>query len=282
MPTYEEALAADPAAFVEYASQMEASGADLSDHRSSYSATVADINAEWQGKSNEAFNQDVDLVGIHVDDVVDRVGEAAGVLDAGGAQMASLVQQLKGLDAAYRGAGFTVQPAPKVELGAVHWAAIAAAGPFGPMLQALFQARADEGTVQLQTGLIALTMTDVVTGVSLASAAEALQPIEDKGEPGAEDDLGEHEMERTERTTEIDPKADRTGKKADEEDQEKKKEDEKDKDKDEKDEDEKDEDEKEDEEKKEEEEDRKDQDEPGQVEPAPPRDEDPATPPPFD
>lgn len=188
MPAYEEALAADPAAFVDCASEMSAAGTDLGDHRSEYDAKVAEINGGWQDQANTAFNDDVTIVDEHVDQVVSQVGEAAEALDTGGSAMVSQVEQLREADAAYKGAGFVVQPAPKVELGPAHWAAIAAAGPFGPVLQAMFQARADEGTVRLATGLAVLTATDAVTGAALTAAAEALQPLEDKG-PGATDCL---------------------------------------------------------------------------------------------
>ncbi|MFB9658980.1 WXG100 family type VII secretion target [Glycomyces mayteni] len=183
MPTYEEALAANPAAFVDYASEMASAGTDLTEHRAEYDSTVVEINAGWQDKANTAFNDDAVVVDDHVEQVVSQVGEAAEMLDSGGAAMQSMVEQLKGLDASYRGAGFNVQTEPRVELGAVHWAAIAAAGPFGPMLQALFQARADEGTVQLQLGLSLLTAADAATGAGLTAAAEQFEPLEDKGGP---------------------------------------------------------------------------------------------------
>jgi uncharacterized protein YukE len=253
MPTYEEALAADPNAFVQCASEMNAAGTDLTDHQSEYDAKVAEINGCWQDQANTAFNDDVTIVDTHVEEVVSQVGEAAEVLNTGGSQMVSQVEQLKATDASYRGAGFTVQPAPKVELGPAHWAAIAAAGPFGPMLQAMFQARADEGTAQLATGLAVLTATDVATGASLTAAAEQLQPLEDKTGPGATDCLpvadedGDGDPDRsstdskgddgTKRTgdktgdKDEDPKRDKDGKDGEKNDDDKKQEDEDKKDK---------------------------------------------------
>ncbi|MEU5157236.1 hypothetical protein [Glycomyces sp. NPDC021274] len=208
MPAYEEALAAQPAAFVDCAAAMSAAGNDLTEHRGEYDTTVTTINDGWHDTANTAFNDDVDLVDEHVDQVVAKVGDAAEVLSTGGSAMVSQVEQLKAVDAAYKGAGFVVQPAPKVELGPAHWAAIAAAGPFGPVLQAVFQARADEGTMRLTTGLAVLTATDVATGTSLTAAAEALQPLEDKG-PGAtdclpvEDDGTDGNLEKEERQTDV-------------------------------------------------------------------------------
>ncbi|SDD67755.1 WXG100 family type VII secretion target [Glycomyces harbinensis] len=184
MPSYDEALAANPAGFVDYAAEMTSAGTDLTDHQGEYDAVVTTINADWQDEANAAFNEDVDTVGAHVGDVVSQVDQAAELLSTGGGHMVSQVEQLRATDAAYRGAGFDVQSEPRVELGAVHWAAIAAAGPFGPVLRALFQARADEGTTQLQLGLAVLTATDVATGAGLTAAAEQLEPLEDKGGPG--------------------------------------------------------------------------------------------------
>ncbi|HLU27273.1 MAG TPA: WXG100 family type VII secretion target [Glycomyces sp.] len=187
MPTYEQALAADPAAFVDYASEMREAGADLTEHQNEYNTEVGDINSGWRDQANTAFNEDVARVNVHVGEVVLHTGEAAEVLDEGGARMAAVVERLQGLDAAYRGGGFTVAPEPRVELGAVHWAAIVAAGAMGPMLHALFQARADEGTMQLQLGLAELNMTDAVTGAALTSAADLLQPLEEKSDEEPKD-----------------------------------------------------------------------------------------------
>ncbi|WP_344492282.1 WXG100 family type VII secretion target, partial [Glycomyces endophyticus] len=199
MPTYEQALAANPAAFTDYAAEMAAAATDLTEHRAEYDSTVVAINAGWEDEANAAFNDDAVVVDEHVEEVVEQVGGAAEMLKAGGTAMESMVKQLQALDASYRGAGFTVQPAPKVELGAVHWAAIAAAGPFGPMLQALFQARADEGTMQLQLGLTVLTATDTAVGAGLTGAAEQFEPLTDKGSG----------LERTDRRTDV--AADDTG-----------------------------------------------------------------------
>ncbi|MDA1359860.1 hypothetical protein O1R50_09515 [Glycomyces luteolus] len=207
MPAYEEALAADPTAFVDCAAEMSAAGTDLSDHGTEYGTKVTAINDGWQDQANAAFNDDVSIVDAHVDEVVSKVGGAAEVLHTGGSAMVSQVDQLKATDAAYKGAGFVVQPAPKVELGPVHWAAIAAAGPFGPVLQAVFQARADEGTMQLTTGLAVLTATDVATGTALTSAAGELQPLEDKG-PGATDCLPVDDEDREGNLEKVDQRAD--------------------------------------------------------------------------
>ncbi|MCD0446711.1 hypothetical protein LO763_24130 [Glycomyces sp. A-F 0318] len=183
MPTYAEALAADPSGFVDYAAEMTSAGTDLTDHRAEYDDLVAAINTGWRDRANTAFNDDVATVDAHVDEVVSQVDQAAELLGTGGGQMASQVEQLQAADAAYRGAGFNVQAEPRVELGAVHWAAIAAAGPFGPVLQAVYQARADEGTRRLRLGLAMLTATDAITGAALTAAAQELKPLEDKGGP---------------------------------------------------------------------------------------------------
>ncbi|MQM25731.1 hypothetical protein [Glycomyces albidus] len=248
MPTYEEALAANPAAFVDYAAEMTAAGTDLAEHRTEYDSTVIAINAGWKDEANAAFNADAAVVDGHVEQVASQVGETAEMLDAGGTAMQSMVEQLKVLDASYRGAGFNVRPEPKVELGAVHWAAIAAAGPFGPMLQALFQARADEGTAQLQLGLSLLTATDAATGAGLTGAAAALEPLEDKG--GETDTDTDANAERVARTADRDgdgpgdtPGEDDPGKKRDDGEDEQDRKDEDDKDKDGKDQDEQDRDE---------------------------------------
>lgn len=181
MPTYEEALAANPEGFVDYAAEMTSAGTDLTDHQTEYDQLVTTINASWRDRANAAFNEDVDIVDVHVEDVVSQVDRAAEALSTGGGQMVTQVGQLRATDAAYRGAGFDVRSEPRVALGAVHWAAIAAAGPFGPVLQAMYQARADEGTVRLQLGLAMLNATDAITGAALTAAAQELQPLEDKG-----------------------------------------------------------------------------------------------------
>ncbi|WP_026931559.1 hypothetical protein [Glycomyces tenuis] len=187
MPTYREALSANPAAFVEYAAQMTTAGSDLTGHRLAYGEEVAALNMHWQDEANNAFNTEVDGVGAHIDGLVTQVAGTAGQLSGAGGAMATAVTALKTADAAIHAAGFDIQPAPQVTLGAAQRLAIALAGPFGFQLQAALETAALAATTGLQAVLATLNSTDAQTATALSTAAGALQPLGSKTSPTGED-----------------------------------------------------------------------------------------------
>lgn len=186
MPTYQDALAAEPSEFLGYASEMTAAAADLATHQSDYGEQVARINANWKDAANDAFNGEVANVNAHIGKVIGEVTAAAGGLSATGAQMVAQCAALKVADAAINAAGFDVQPAPLVTLGMVQRVAIAAAGPFGPLVEAALQAQAAAGTMGLQALLSLVNAADAAAGAALTQAAELLRPLEDKSGAGDE------------------------------------------------------------------------------------------------
>lgn len=95
---------------------------------------------------------------------------AAGSLSATGAQMLAQCTALKFADAALKAAGFDVQPAPLVTLGALQRRAIAMAGPFGALLEAALQAQAAAGTIELQARLSLVNAADAAAGAALSTA----------------------------------------------------------------------------------------------------------------
>ncbi|WP_026923368.1 hypothetical protein [Glycomyces arizonensis] len=187
MPTYREALSANPTAFVDYAAQMTAAGADLTEHRLAYGEQVASLNMHWQDEANTAFNTEVDTVGAHIDGLASQTAATAGQLSAAGAAMETAVTVLKGADAAIHAAGFDVQPAPQVVLSAAQRVAIAMAGPFGFQVQAALEATALAATTGLQAVLAGLNSTDAQAAAALSAAAGALQPLGSKTSSTGED-----------------------------------------------------------------------------------------------
>lgn len=191
MPTYQDALSAEPSEFLTYAAEMTAAAADLATQQTDYSAKVAEINGHWQDTANQAFNGEVGNVNAHLTQVIGAITTTAGSLASAGTQMLTECTVLKAADAALKAAGFNVQPAPLVQLGPAQRTAIAMAGPFGGFLEAVLQAQAMAGTLGLQSLTSLVNAADATAGAALSQAAELLKPLEDKA-GGAGKDLESH------------------------------------------------------------------------------------------
>ncbi|MCC3764675.1 hypothetical protein K3N28_16580 [Glycomyces sp. TRM65418] len=191
MPTYQDALSAEPSEFLAFASEMIAAATDLATQQTDYAAEVAEINRHWQDTANEAFNGEAGNVDAHLAQVIGEVTAAAGGLAAAGAQMLAECTVLKAADAALKATGFTVQPAPLVTLGPSQRTAIAMAGPFGGFIEAVLQAQAMAGTLGLQSMTALVNAADATAGAALSQAAELLKPLDDKTS-GTDRDLQSH------------------------------------------------------------------------------------------
>ncbi|GAA2125769.1 WXG100 family type VII secretion target [Glycomyces algeriensis] len=183
MPSYQDALSAQPSEFLAYASEMAAAATDLATQQTDYGAKVAEINSHWSDTANDAFNGEVGNVNAHITQVIGEVGATASSLAGTAAQMLLECTGLKAADAALKAIGFNIQPAPMVTLGPAQRTAIAMAGPFGGILEAALQAQAMAGTLGLQTLTSLVNAADATAGAVLTQAAELLKPLEDKSNP---------------------------------------------------------------------------------------------------
>ena len=183
MPSYQDALSAQPSEFLTYASEMTAAATDLATQQTDYGTKVAEINSHWRDTANDAFNGEVGTVNAHITQVIGEVAATAGGLAGTAAQMLLECTGLKAADAALKAIGFNIQPAPMVTLGPAQRTAIAMAGPFGGILEAALQAQAMAGTLGLQTLTSLINAADATAGAALTQAAELLKPLEDKSNP---------------------------------------------------------------------------------------------------
>ncbi|THV41517.1 hypothetical protein [Glycomyces buryatensis] len=188
MSTYREALSAQPMEFVNFGTEMAGSASDLLDYKSSYRANVDDLNGHWEDSANDAFNDDAEVVGNHVQQLSGQVTTAAQQITAAGLQLHTDVMSLKSIDAAAHAQGFGVEPAPLVTLGKMHRLAIAMSWPNGAALEASLQAQAAALTSAMQAGLAMVNAADVQAATAMTAAAEALQPLSDKGGTPVEDE----------------------------------------------------------------------------------------------
>ncbi len=193
MPSYQDALSANPSEFLSYASEMTAAAADLATQQTDYGTKVAEINSHWQDTANDAFNGEVGNVNTHLSQVIGEVTATAGSLAATAAQMLLECTGLKAADAALKAIGFNIQPAPLVTLGPAQRTAIAMAGPFGSFLEAGLQVQAMAGTLGLQTLTSLINAADATAGAALSTAADLLKPLDDKSNPTGKD-LESHAM----------------------------------------------------------------------------------------
>ncbi|WP_205328562.1 hypothetical protein [Glycomyces sp. YM15] len=190
MPSYQDALSAQPSEFLTYASEMTAAASDLATQQTDYGAKVAEINSHWSDSANDAFNGEVGNVNAHLTQVIGEVTATAGGLAATAAQMLVECTGLKAADAALKAIGFNIQPAPMVTLGPAQRTAIAMAGPFGGILEAALQAQAMAGTLGLQALTSLINAADASAGAALTQAAELLKPLDDKS--NAARDMNSH------------------------------------------------------------------------------------------
>ncbi|WP_335989535.1 hypothetical protein [Glycomyces sp. MUSA5-2] len=191
MPSYQDALAAQPTEFITYASEMTAAASDLAAQQTEYGQNVAGINQHWRDTANDAFNGEVGTVTAHLGQVVGEITTTAGSLAAAGSQMLTECTLLRAADTALKAVGFDIQPAPLVTLGAAQRAAIAAAGPFGGIIEAALQAQALAGTLGLQTLTTLVNAADATAGAALTAAADLLKPLEDRTSGGDDHSMNE-------------------------------------------------------------------------------------------
>ncbi|WP_199044374.1 hypothetical protein [Glycomyces salinus] len=190
MSTYREALSARPMEFVNYGSAMTDSASELLEQQAAYRANVTDLNGHWQDGANEAFNDDADVVGEHLQRVAGQVASAAEQIATAGLNLFTDVASLKSVDEAAHAQGFNVEPAPLVMLGPRHRFEIAIAGPLGgPTLQAAYEAQAAALTASMQSGLAMVNADDATGATALNAAAEALRPLDETGGSPTGDDL---------------------------------------------------------------------------------------------
>ncbi|HEY1093845.1 MAG TPA: hypothetical protein VGE61_04030 [Glycomyces sp.] len=188
MPSYQDALSAQPSEFLTYASEMTAAATDLATQQTEYGTKVAEINSHWRDSANDAFNGEVGNVNAHLTQVIGEVTATAAGLAGTAAQMLLECTGLKAADAALKAVGFNIQPAPAVTLGPAQRTAIAMAGPFGGILEAALQAQAMAGTLGLQTLTSLVNAADATAGAALTQAAELLKPLDDKSNPAKDMD----------------------------------------------------------------------------------------------
>ncbi|MEU5154439.1 hypothetical protein [Glycomyces sp. NPDC021274] len=209
MPSYQDALSAQPSEFLAYASEMTAAATDLATQQTDYGTKVAEINSHWSDTANDAFNGEVGNVNAHITQVIGEVTATADSLAGTAAQMLVECTGLKAADAALKAIGFNIQPAPMVTLGPAQRTAIAMAGPFGGILEAVLQAQATAGTLGLQTLTSLINAADATAGAALTQAAELLKPLEDKSNPAEDMEslkaAEDHSATGTEGSTEEEP-----------------------------------------------------------------------------
>jgi hypothetical protein len=224
MPSYQDALSAQPSEFLTYASEMTAAATDLATQQTDYGAKVAEINSHWRDRANDAFNGEVGNVNTHLAQVIGEVTATATGLAGTAAQMLVECTGLKAADTALKALGFDIQPAPAVTLGPAQRTAIAMAGPFGGILEAALQAQAMAGTLGLQTLTSLINAADATAGAALTQAAELLKPLDDKTNQGKNSEThqaaDDHSSSGTEGSNEEDAAEEEEEKKEEEEQQE--------------------------------------------------------------
>jgi hypothetical protein len=170
MPTFQQAIDADPAKFMTYGATLLQTAGEVTSLAIEYGQQVADLGATWQGDDYQGllgwatkvatFTGGVDLVLV----------TAATSLEAMGATMMANVMTLKTTKQAAEGVGYRVLPTPMVILGPSQWSQVSSAGPAAPAVLAAYQAGAVAFTTALMAQYAAIVAQDIACNTAIRAA----------------------------------------------------------------------------------------------------------------
>lgn len=165
MPNYQEVLDAAPAEFESCGDEFEGAAADLSSGREGYRSHVDGIGAAWTGADHERVREEAAVLEDELNGLEQSLGERAAILKTLGPALALAVETLQHTDQELRGAGYEVDPAPRVRCGA----SPIEPGPFGPALRALDELTAESATVLLKMMHRAVVIMDETMAEALSA-----------------------------------------------------------------------------------------------------------------
>lgn len=165
MPSYQEVLDADPAEFEACGDEFEGAATDLASGRERYRSHVDGTGEFWSGDDHGRLRDEAEILEGEVSGVETSLTERAAILKTLGPALALAVETLQHTDRELRDAGYEVDPAPRVRLGA----APTAPGPFGPALRALDELTAEAATVLLKMMHRAVVVIDEALAEALAA-----------------------------------------------------------------------------------------------------------------
>ncbi|MDA1361680.1 hypothetical protein O1R50_18780 [Glycomyces luteolus] len=170
MPTFQQALDADPSKFMTYGATLIQSAGSVTGLAARYGQQVAELGGSWQGDDYNGLLEWAAQVGTFTAQVDAVLLTAATALEALGASMTINVQTLKFTKQAAEGIGYKVLPTPFVILGPSQWSQVSSAGPGAPAVLAAYQAGAAAFTAALTAQYAAIIAQDVAANTAIRAA----------------------------------------------------------------------------------------------------------------
>lgn len=170
MPTFQQAVDADPSKFLTCGASVLKAAGSVTSLAARYGREVAGLGAGWQGEDYQGLLRwagEVAGFTARVDAALLTVG---ATLEASGATMFATVQTLKITKQAAEGVGYKVLPTPFVILGPSQWSQVSSAGPGAPAVLAAYQAGAAAFTTALMGQYAAIIAQDVAASATMRTA----------------------------------------------------------------------------------------------------------------
>ncbi|THV35593.1 hypothetical protein [Glycomyces buryatensis] len=170
MPTFQQALDADPSKFITAGAALMQAAGSVTAVAAKYGQEVTDLGTSWQGQDYQGLVRWAGQVSVFTVQTNAVLMATGGTLQAMGATMMANVQLMKGTKQAAEGAGYKVLPTPFVILGPSQWSQVSSAGPAAPAVLAAYQAGAVAFTTALMAQFAAIIAQDMAAQTALRAA----------------------------------------------------------------------------------------------------------------
>ncbi|THV42968.1 hypothetical protein [Glycomyces buryatensis] len=170
MPTFQQAIDADPSKFMTYGATLLQTAAEVGSLQVKYAQQVVDLGTSWQGDDYQGLVGWAGQVATFTGQVDAVLAMAAATLESMGATMMANVMTLKATKQAAEGVGYKVLPTPMVILGPSQWSQVSSAGPGAPAVLAAYQAGAIAFTTALMAQYAAIVAQDLACNAAIRAA----------------------------------------------------------------------------------------------------------------
>ncbi|MEU6858473.1 hypothetical protein AB0B28_06330 [Glycomyces sp. NPDC046736] len=186
MPTFKQAIEADPSKFGDVASAADRAKDDIDGFVSDYADCMEGLAADWEGQDYQAATGWLPSVKALNTATQSCLSIGSATIQAAGTAMNATVEILKQTKQAAESAGYEVMDMPLVMLGQSQWQQVSSAGYAAPAVYAAYQAGAVAFNGLLVAQLVILNAADVAAsgalratagaGVAVGTAAGVAQP----------------------------------------------------------------------------------------------------------
>lgn len=170
MPTFQQALDANPSEFMTYGATLARAAGELTSLTAQYSQQVAALGTSWQSDEYQGLLGWAAKVAAFTAQNNAVLMTSSAALASMGATMMATVQTLKITKQMAEGIGYRVLPMPMVILGPSQWSQVSSAGPAAPAVLAAYQSGAVAFSTALSAQYAAIVAQDAAASATLRAA----------------------------------------------------------------------------------------------------------------